>query len=155
MSTSSTIFLVVEDEPADAEFLQNAFAAAGNDRVEVVTNGEEAVAYLEGRGEHADRSRHPVPDVLITDLKMPHMNGLELLRWLHTSETWRHLPKVVLTSSTAQADVSTAYGLGAAAYLVKPVTIHELRVMAKVMSDFWKHAVKPPTRMSAGLRTAP
>jgi CheY-like chemotaxis protein len=145
MSRSSTVFLVVEDEAADAEFLQYAFHAAGRkDRVQIVTNGEEAVSYLTGTGEHADRSRYPFPDVIVTDLKMPHMNGLELLHWLHTSETWHHLPKVVLTSSTAHSDVAAAYALGAAAYLVKPVDIHELRAIAKAMSDFWKHAVNPP-----------
>jgi len=156
MSRLSTVFLVVEDEPSDAEFLQRAFdAAGGKDRVHVVTNGEEAVAYLEGAGERADRSRFPVPDVIITDLKMPHMNGLELLQWLHASDTWRNTPKVVLTSSTAQSDVTTAYTLGAAAYLVKPVSIHELRAIAKAMSDFWKHAVKPPSLMTGDAIKAP
>jgi CheY-like chemotaxis protein len=145
MSRSSTVFLLVEDEPSDAEFLQYAFAAAGRkDRMQVVANGEEAVRYLSGTGEHGDRTRYPVPDVIITDLKMPHMNGLEFLRWLQASESWRSVPKVVLTSSTAHSDVTAAHALGAAAYLVKPVDIHELRAMAKALSDFWRHAVIPP-----------
>jgi CheY-like chemotaxis protein len=147
MTRSFTVFLVVEDEPADAEFLQHAFAQAGaNDRVYVAANGEEAVAYLNGVGERSDRARYPLPHVIITDLKMPHMNGLELLRWLQAHETWRNVPRVVLTSSTAPSDVDASYSAGAAAYLVKPVGIQELRTLAKAMSDFWKHALSPILR---------
>jgi CheY-like chemotaxis protein len=143
MNRPPTVFLVVEDEPSDAEFLQRAFArAGGGDRVYTVGNGQEAVAYLTGEAQN-DRERFPFPDVIITDLKMPHMNGLELLQWLHTHETWRRVPRVVLTSSTASSDVATAYAFGAAAYLVKPVEVHELRTMAKAMSDFWRLAQRP------------
>lgn len=140
MNRPPTVFLVVEDEPSDAEFLQRAFARAGaNDQVRIVGNGQEAVAYLGSAAQH-DHERFPIPDVIITDLKMPHMNGLELLEWLHTHETWRRVPRVVLTSSTASSDVATAYAFGAAAYLVKPVEVQELRNMAKAMSDFWRLA---------------
>ena len=143
MNRPTTIFLIVEDEPSDAEFLQHAFArAGGGDSIYTVGNGLEAVAYLSGESFN-DRERFPLPDVIITDLKMPHMNGLELLHWLHTHETWRRVPRVVLTSSTAGSDVASAYACGAAAYLVKPVDIHELRAMAKAMSDFWRRAVRP------------
>mgnify|MGYP001580915974 CR=1 FL=1 len=143
MNWPATIFLLVEDEPTDAEFLQHAFArAGGSDRIYTVGNGEEAVAYLTGDG-FSDRERFPLPDVIITDLKMPHMNGLELLQWLQAHDTWRRVPRVVLTSSTANSDVATAYACGAAAYLVKPVEIHELRAMAKAMSDFWRQSLRP------------
>jgi len=143
MNRPSTVFLIVEDEPSDAEFLQHAFArVGGGDSIYTVGNGLEAVAYLSGEGV-TDRERFPLPDVIITDLKMPHMNGLELLQWLHTHETWRRVPRIVLTSSAASSDVATAYAWGAAAYLVKPVDIHELRTMAKAMSDFWRHALRP------------
>lgn len=144
MSKPFTVFLVVEDEPADAEFLQNAFDAVGRgDRILTAANGEEAVAYLTGQGEKADRSRFPLPDVIVTDLKMPHMNGLEFLRWLRGSEQWQNIPRLVLTSSTAPSDVATAYSLGASAFFVKPVDLHALRALAKAMSDFWIHAISP------------
>lgn len=143
MNLPPTVFLVVEDEASDAEFLQRAFLrAGGGDRVYIVGNGQEAVAYLTGQSQ-SDRERYPLPDVIITDLKMPHMNGLELLHWLHIHEIWRRVPRVVLTSSAASSDVATAYAFGAAAYLVKPVDIHELRTMVKAMSDFWRHALRP------------
>ncbi len=144
MTRSSSVFLVVEDEPADVEFLEHAFVAAGRgDRIFIAPNGEEAVAYLTGQGEKADRGCFPLPDVIITDLKMPHMNGVELLRWLQGQERWRAVPRLVLTSSTARSDIAMAYSLGAAAYFVKPVDIRELRVLAKAISDFWIHAVCP------------
>jgi CheY-like chemotaxis protein len=139
----STVFLVVEDEPSDAEFLLNAFLrAGGGDRVYTVENGQAAVAYLTNQS-HSDPERYPIPDVIITDLKTPHMNGLELLEWLHGHEIWRRIPRIVLTSSTAGSDVATAYAFGAAAFLVKPVEIHELRAMAKAISDFWRHSLRP------------
>ena len=144
MSLPPTVFLVVEDEPADAEFIQYAFGAAGRaDRVFLAANGEEAVAHLIGRGDKVDRSRFPLPDVIITDLKMPHMNGLELLRWLQAQDAFRNIPRVVLTSSTAPSDITTAYSLGASSFFVKPVDLHELRVLAKAMSDFWSRAISP------------
>ena len=149
MNRPPTVFLLVEDEPTDAEFLQLAFArAGGGDRVFTVGNGQEAVAYLTGES-HKDRNEFPLPDVVITDLKMPHMNGLELLEWLHTHEIWRRVPRIVLTSSTANSDVATAYAFGAAAYLVKPVEVRELRAMAKAMSDFWRYALRPVFPSSA------
>ena len=144
MSQSPTVFLIVEDEPADAEFIQHAFGATGRaDRILLAANGEEAVAHLTGKAEKADRSRFPLPDVIITDLKMPHMNGLELLRWLQTQDAFRNIPRVVLTSSTAPSDIATAYSLGASAFFVKPVDLHELRALAKAMSDFWSRAISP------------
>lgn len=144
MSKPFTVFLIVEDEPSDAEFLQHAFGAVGrSDRILTAANGEEAVAHLNGTGEKADRSRFPLPDVIITDLKMPHMNGLELLRWVQTQERFRNIPRVVLTSSTASVDVATAYSLGASAYFVKPVDLRELRALAKAMSEFWALAISP------------
>lgn len=152
MNRPPTVFLLVEDEPTDAEFLQLAFSrAGGGDRVYTVANGQEAVTYLTGEC-HRDRAQFPVPDVIITDLKMPHMNGLELLEWLHNHETWRRVPRIVLTSSTANSDVATAYAFGAAAYLVKPVEVRELRAMAKAMSDFWRYALRPD--LSASTHTA-
>lgn len=145
MTRPCTVFLVVEDEPADAEFLQHAFSATGRpDRVFTVPNGEGAVAYLTGKDDKGDRSRFPLPHVIITDLKMPHMNGLELLRWLQAEAAFRNIPRVVLTSSTATSDIATAYALGASAFFVKPVDIRELRALAKAMSDFWVYAISPP-----------
>ncbi len=139
---TGTTFLVVEDDENDAEFLRTAFRRAGpDDRLQIVRNGEEAVRYLSGAGEFANRSLHPTPDVVITDLKMPHMNGLELLRLMQADTKWRQVPRVVLTSSTAPADVSAAFDLGAAAYLIKPVALQELNTMAKAISDFWRLSI--------------
>src|SRR5688500_17368181 len=92
---------------------------------------------------HEKENRHRITEMIGDTLWLFPDGGLELLQWLHTHETWCRVPRVVLTSSTASSDVATAYAFGAAAYLVKPVEVHELRTMAKAMSDFWRLAQRP------------
>jgi CheY-like chemotaxis protein len=144
MKKGTGTILIVEDEPHDVEFLERAFKHAGIvNPLQFVTNGEQAVAYLTGAGEYADRARFPYPRVIITDLKMPQMGGLELLRWLQANPKYRVMPIIVLTSSTSQADVDTAFAHGAAAYFVKPVGVKELDQIAKAIWDYWRLSLMP------------
>jgi CheY-like chemotaxis protein len=144
MKAPTDTLLIVEDEPDDVEFLQRAFLKAGaTNPVQVVGNGEQAIAYLKGDGRYADRAQHPFPRVIITDLKMPQMDGLQLLEWVHLNPRFRVVPTIVLTSSTAQADVNAAYRYGAAAYIVKPVEFRELQRIAQVLVEYWRLARMP------------
>lgn len=136
--------LIVEDDSADVEFLRRAFIKASvNNPVVSVANGEEAISYLRGDGNFADRSVFPFPRVVITDLKMPQMDGLQLLRWLKENPSFGVVPTIVLTSSTSQADVNACYALGATAYFVKPVDFNELEKIARIITDYWKMSVLP------------
>src|SRR4030095_9287135 len=88
--------------------------------VRFVNDGQEALDYLQGKGQYADRSRFPLPTVIFLDIKMPRLNGFEVLKWLKEQETFKRIPVAMITSSQMQEDIDRVYELGASAYLVKP-----------------------------------
>lgn len=130
--------LLAEDNADDAFFIQRAFRKAklANDLVHV-DDGERAVAYLSGRGDYADRRRHPLPALVLLDLKLPRRSGLEVLEWLKQQPDLKRIPVVVLTSSREAVDVNKAYDLGANSYLVKPVGFDDLFEMVKTLHPYW------------------
>src|SRR4051794_26410500 len=95
-------------------------------RVSEVRDGQEAINYLEGVAHYSDRQRYPLPCVIITDLKMPRMDGLGFLHWLQNQEQFPPVPKLVLSSSGEDRDRQEAAQLGACAYFVKPGEVNEL-----------------------------
>jgi CheY-like chemotaxis protein len=144
MRLANTTILIVEDESHDVEFLRRAFLRVGvKNPVHAVENGEEAIAYLDGTGRFTDRAVYPFPHVIITDLKMPHLGGLELLHWLHAHPKCRVVPTIVFTSSTSQADVDAAFAAGASGYMVKPVDFRELESTVKIIADYWRLSLIP------------
>jgi CheY-like chemotaxis protein len=144
MKNPRETILVVEDDENDATFIRRAFSKAGiTNPVRWVQNGEEAVAYLKGENPFADRAANPFPRFILTDLKMPQMDGLQLLRWITQNPGYRVVPTIVFTSSTAQSDVDQAFACGAGAYIVKPVDIRELERVAKIVSEYWRLSLLP------------
>jgi len=133
----------------DALLIENEFKRApGNVRLAVVHDGIEARRYLEGVGAYADRNRHPVPDVILLDLKMPRFSGFDFLQWLRdeSPDLSRLILVIVLSSSPLQADVTRAYALGANAYVVKPVDWNLFRDRIGMLATFWsRHVEKPST----------
>jgi CheY-like chemotaxis protein len=120
MNTQS-IFLLVEDNEDDVFFMRRAFLHAGvHNPLHVVRNGEEAIDYLGGQHDFSDRERHPLPDLMFLDLKMPGVNGFEVLKWMR--EQSLKLAIAVLTSSPEEIDRERAFELGAECYLLKPPT---------------------------------
>jgi CheY-like chemotaxis protein len=129
--------LQVEDDPNDVFFLRRAFTNAGVDNpLRVVNDGREAIDYLKGAGKFADREQFPLPGLVFLDLKLPHVMGLEVLRWIR-QESGLSLVVVLLTASAEEADIASAYRLGANAFLVKPSELSQLMEMAKAIKDFW------------------
>jgi CheY-like chemotaxis protein len=130
--------LLAEDNSTDALMVQRAFKKANLlNPVQVVDDGDKAVAYLAGDGPYADREKYPLPVLLLLDLKLPRRSGLEVLEWLRQQPAIKRLPVVVLTSSKENADINRAYDLGANSYLVKPVDFDPLLELVKTLGLYW------------------
>ena len=133
----STI-LVVEDDANDQFFIQKAFRAIGvTDPIQVVNSGREAIAYMMGEGKFSDRKLYAYPTFILTDLKMPDADGFAVLEHLKNNPAWAVIPTVVLTGSSDLDDIKKSYMLGASSYHVKPSSTEALRLLLKVLHDYW------------------
>jgi len=138
--------LMAEDDDNDVFFVERAFKQAQiANPLQRVKDGEEAMAYLRGDNEYADRDKYPLPYLLLVDLKMPRKNGFEVIAWLRQQPGLKRLPVVVLTSSKEDPDVNRAYELGANTYLVKPVKFEGLVDMMKTLNLYWLILAEKPT----------
>lgn len=150
MIDPSCTVLLVEDDPNDVILTQRAFRNAKLiNPLQVVDDGEGAVAYLAGEGKYADRTSFPLPTLVLLDLKLPKKPGHEVLEWLRAQSGLKRIPVVVLTSSSQSSDVNKAYDLGANSYLVKPVEPDRLLEMAGALHLYWMVMNKPPEVTSA------
>jgi CheY-like chemotaxis protein len=146
MTVGTAPILLVEDDENDVILLQRAFRTAGMvNPLRVVRHGDDAVAYLEGTGEFADREAHPFPVFMLLDLKLPRRTGLEVLAWVKERTGVRRLPIVVLTSSKNDEDINRAYELGANSYVVKPVSFETLLELVKSLELYWLILNERPT----------
>jgi CheY-like chemotaxis protein len=136
--------LMVEDDPKDVELTLTALEDYNLANEVVVTrDGEQALDYLHCRGEYKTRSSgHPA--VLLLDLKLPKVDGLEVLKQIKSDEELRMIPVVVLTSSKEEKDMVASYKLGVNAYVVKPVDFHEFVNAIKELGVFWAVINEPP-----------
>lgn len=117
----SHIVLLVEDNPDDSFLMRRALKKTGLElQLHAVTDGQAAVNYLRGAEEFADRERYPLPAVIFLDLKLPFLNGFQVLEWIREHPLLHDLNVVILTSSGEDRDFKRAQQLGVAAYLVKP-----------------------------------
>jgi len=150
MSARKT-FLLVEDDGFDVEFVENEFNQSPlHISLQAVRDGVEAMHYVEGQGEYADRQKYPLPDVILLDLKMPRMDGFEFLMWLRSRSTDPHrlIPVVVMSSSPLPEDVARAYTLGANSYLIKPVNWEDFRERIRALGIYWSAHVATPESIS-------
>ncbi len=146
MSLTNQPILLVEDEENDVILLQRAFRrAAIVNPLQVVRHGDDAVAYLEGTGEFADRDKYPLPVMMLLDLKLPRRTGLEVLQWVKERSVIKKIPIIVLTSSKNDEDVNRAYELGANSYVVKPVSFETLLELVKSLELYWLVLNERPT----------
>jgi CheY-like chemotaxis protein len=136
--------LMVEDDPKDVELTLTALEEYNLANEVVVTrDGEQALDYLHCRGEYKTRSNGN-PAVMLLDLKLPKVDGLEVLKQLKSDEELRMIPVVVLTSSKEEKDMVASYKLGVNAYVVKPVDFHEFVNAIKELGVFWAVINEPP-----------
>jgi CheY-like chemotaxis protein len=138
MKKTNPTILVVDDDPNDLLLVQTAFKAVGvASRIQTVESGHEAVSYLKGEGKYADRSVYGYPDFVLTDLKMPGLDGFAVLEHLKKNPDSAIIPTVILSGSKDNDDIKKAYLLGASSYHVKPSSPGELRALVKVLYDYW------------------
>ena len=129
--------LQVEDDPNDIFLLQHAMRRVGmTNPIQVAHDGREAIDYLQGAGKFADREKFPFPCLVLLDLKLPYVMGLDVLRWIR-KQPWPALPVAMLTASAEDADIATAYSLGVNAFLTKPSEASKFHEMVKAIDTFW------------------
>jgi CheY-like chemotaxis protein len=136
--------LLVEDDPRDVELTLTALEdyKLANEVV-ICRDGQEALDYLYGRGKFRDRINDN-PAVILLDLKLPKVDGLEVLQQIKSDERLRMIPVVMLTSSHEEKDMMRSYKLGVNAYVVKPVDFHEFINAVKELGVFWAVINEPP-----------
>jgi two-component system response regulator len=144
--------LQVEDDPNDVFFLNHAMKKMGvANPVQVVTDGQEAIDYLQGAGKFADRGKFPFPCLVLLDLKLPYVMGLDVLKWIR-QQPGMALVVVLLTASADEKDIATAYQLGANGYLVKPAEANKLQNIVEAIRDFWlTHNMLPQNSLAKSL----
>ena len=145
METNDLEILLVEDSPHDAELTIRAFKKNNFlNKIMHVIDGAEALDYIFCTDKYADRAGKPYPGVILLDLKMPKVNGIEVLRKLKSDPATKSIPVVVLTSSSEDPDVTTCYELGVNSYIVKPVGFDKFTSAVAQLGMYWMLLNQPP-----------
>lgn len=155
---SPTTLLQVEDDENDVVFLDLAMnQVCAEVSLQTAVDGDQAIAYLSGSGHYADRQAHPLPALMVLDLRLPKIPGLEVLKWIRQQPVFQELPVIILSSSDADADIETAYRLGANSYFVKPVNPSDLIKIVQYIRDRWLHpgTTTPPEEAPRFLKRPP
>jgi len=143
--TEAVDILLVEDNPQDAELTIRALKKHNlANRLIIVEDGAEALDFIFGRGKYAGRDTGHPPKVVLLDLKLPKVSGLEVLRALKQDERTRPIPVVIVTSSREDPDIKTAYALGANSYVVKPVDFDAFAEAVCNLGLYWLLVNQPP-----------
>jgi CheY-like chemotaxis protein len=135
---NTSVILYVEDDENDAILMRQAWAMAGVlNPLNVVNDGEQAVKYLSGEGQYAERVKFPLPILVLLDLKLPRISGLDVLKWIRAEPAIQTLPVIIFSSSTRPEDIRTAYARGANSYLTKPPDSEGLTKMVASLKEYW------------------
>lgn len=137
--------LLVEDNEDDVFFFKRAMEKAGLQHpLRRVEDGQQAIDYLRGVGKYADRSQFPLPCLVLLDLKLPRVSGLEVVKWIREQPALQTLVVIILTSSHLDVDVRQAYRLGANSFLVKTSSANQLANMVRLIHEYWLELNLPP-----------
>ena len=140
--------LLVEDNPSDIDLTKRALANANiANKLVVAEDGQEALDYLFGTGHYAGRDAAPLLALVLLDLKLPKVDGLDVLRRIRADERTKRLPVVILTSSQEEQDIAAGYDLGANSYIRKPVDFSQFAEAIKSMGLYWLVLNEPPPKV--------
>lgn len=153
MTSEGRTILLVEDDRNDIFFLQYAFEVAEIENpLQVVVDGQQAIDYLAGTGQYADRRRFPFPSLVLLDLKLPVKLGTDVLLWIRKQAHLANLLVIVLSSSSDSHDVDQAYECGARSFLVKPLSVEKRLELARMIKSYWLELNEFPSLVSAPKR---
>lgn len=153
---SEDVLLLVEDNQIDEMLTLRAFAESGvANETKVVRDGAEAIEFLQGTGRYAGRDSSKLPCLVFLDLKVPKVNGLEVLKSIRHNDRTRLLPVVVLTSSVEQRDLIESYSLGANSYIRKQVDFESFLKTVKQMCDYWLKLNQGPPNIHGFVSSPP
>lgn len=145
VATTPLHILLAEDTEDDVIFFRHALTVSRlRTTLAHVHDGQEAIAYLRAEPPFSDRTKHPFPEMIVTDLKMPRADGFDLLTWLNKHPDCAVIPTLVLSSSYMDSDVAKAYQLGANAFLSKPSDINQYAELLLATYMFWSRCQRPP-----------
>lgn len=137
--------LLVEDEAAHAELIKRAIRKAGNaNRIDIAINGEEALDYLYNRDKFKDEEKYPAPGLILLDIKLPGIDGIEVLTKIKEDLTLKKIPVIMLTTSEREEDILRSYEHYANSYLTKPVGFKEFEEKIRQIDFYWMILNKPP-----------
>jgi CheY-like chemotaxis protein len=150
MDQATPIVLLIEDDTADQEILRRA-VKHGFMRAElrIVSNGTEALDYLHHRGRYAPPNESPQPDLILLDLNMPGLSGLNTLSKIRSGETTKSMPVVIFTTSDSMKDVARSYELGANTFITKPTSYEEITRKLQIIDKYWFDISILPYKQSA------
>jgi two-component system, response regulator len=142
---NSRTILLVEDNPSDVDLTKRAFEKGHiTNNLVVAEDGQEALDYIFGNDKFADRDISQIPTLILLDLKLPKIGGLEVLRRIRATEKIKRLPVVILTSSKEEQDVAASYDLGVNSYIRKPVDFNQFAEAIKHLGLYWLVINEPP-----------
>ncbi len=137
--------LLVEDEEAHAELTKRAIRKAGNaNRIGILTTGEEALDYVFNRGKYADKTKYPLPGLILLDIKLPGIDGIEVLKQIKEHPVLKKIPVIMLTTSDREEDICQSYSHYANSYLTKPVGFKEFEERIMQIDFYWMLLNEPP-----------
>jgi CheY-like chemotaxis protein len=138
MKKYDATILVVEADEYERAFMERAFRQLGvKGPVQLLSSGDEAIAYMKGEGRYADRQKYAYPSFVLTALRMPHGDGFSVLAFLKRNPEWAVIPTVVLSGSASHAEVKKAYRLGASSYHRKPVGQDDFLKLLSILHQYW------------------
>ena len=137
--------LQIEEDSNDMLLLQHAITEAALDvTLHSVPDGEAAITYLKGATPYHDRKKHPMPDLILSDLKMRGKDGLEMVQWLRQQPELKFIPVIILTSSGSEQDMRRAYEKGVNSYLIRPVNFKEFTHLIEMVYGYWLQLNRRP-----------